>query len=64
MGGMARKQYDVPDTLPATAERQAAATAARAWLISSELSTWLANVAADVPNHAVTEHIHVTVEWR
>lgn len=64
MGGSARRQHDVPATPPQTADRQAAAAAARAWLISGEVSRWLANVAADLPDHALNEHLHVTVEWR
>jgi hypothetical protein len=65
VGGSARKEYQAPKTRPATPARSLVANQGRAWLISSEVAGWLANVAADIPDHALTTgQLTVTVEWK
>lgn len=64
MGGTARRHYEVEQTAPYTAERQFQTNGARGWLVSAEVARWLANVAADIPEHAINETVTVTVEWR
>lgn len=61
---MVRLEYQLSPELVSPQERTAAVRGARVWLVSSQVAAWLANVAADIPDHALADLVHVTVEWR